>query len=159
MKTLSFCSLKQVIVTMLILVCSLAMFAQSGTSSDDELSIRNVIQSAYVDGLQNWGDVEAIRAGFHPTFELLSKNKDNEIQKLPIGQWIEMVETRKAQNPKGPEFLTSAEILEIDITVDAASVKLDLIKNEKRIFTDYLLLYKFEEGWRIVGKIYYRIPQ
>lgn len=159
MKTNSSNSGKRVIVAMLMLVCSSAMFAQSGTSSDDKQAIWTVIQSAYVDGLQNWGDIEAIRAGFHPTFELLSKTKDNEIQKLPIGQWIEMVETRKAQNPDGPEYMTSADILEIDITVDAASVKLDLIRNEKRIFTDYLLLYKFEEGWKIVGKIYYRIPQ
>lgn len=159
MKTNSSNSGKRVIVAMLMLVCSSAMFAQSGTSSDDEQAIRTVIQSAYVDGLQNWGDIEAIRAGFHPTFELLSKTKNNEIQKLPIGQWIEMVETRKAQNPDGPEYMTSADILEIDITADAASVKLDLVRNEKRIFTDYLLLYKFEEGWKIVGKIYYRIPQ
>lgn len=151
--------MKTSLIAMLMFASFLSAFAQSGPVSNDEEAIRTVIQSAYVDGLQNWGDIEAIRAGFHPTFELLSKTKENEIQKLPIGKWIEMVEARKAQNPGGPEFLTTAEIHQIDITADAAMAKLDLIRNEKRIFTDYLLLYKFEEGWRIVGKIYYRLPQ
>ncbi|MBE0640247.1 MAG: nuclear transport factor 2 family protein [Bacteroidales bacterium] len=159
MNSTGFSCVKSVFAFLLITVFSAFAVAQSENVPEEEQAIRTVIQSAYVEGLQNWGDIEAIRAGFHPSFELLSKTKDNEIQKLPIGQWIEMVETRKAQNTDGPEFITSADILEIDITVDAASVKLDLIRNEKRIFTDYLLLYKFKEGWRIVGKIYYKIPQ
>ena len=143
---------------MLMLAWSSAAISQTGMGSDDEKAIRTVIQSAYVDGLQNWGDSEVIRAGFHPTFELLSKTNDNQIKKLNISDWIELVESRKAQNPGGPEFITTMEILNIDITVDAAAVKLDLIRNEKRIFTDYLLLYKFEEGWKIVGKIFHRLP-
>ncbi len=158
MKATLFCSLTGIFVVILMLFCSQPAHAQAGSFSDEEKAIRAVIQSAYVDGLQNWGDIEKIRAGFHPTFELLSKTKDNEIQKLPIEKWIEMVEARKAQNPGGPEFLTTADIIEIDITADAAMAKLDLIRNEKRIFTDYLLFYKFDEGWRIVGKIYHRLP-
>jgi len=158
MKTTLFCSLTSIFAVILILACSPGVHAQTGSVSDDEQAIRAVIQSAYVDGLQNWGDIEKIRAGFHPTFELVSKTKDNEIQKLPIEKWIEMVDARKAQNPAGPEFLTTADIIVIDITADAAMVKLDLIRNEKRIFTDYLLFYKFDEGWRIVGKIYHRLP-
>jgi hypothetical protein len=158
MKSQIFFSVKNVAFAFLILVWSVNVAAQTGSVSVDEKAIIGVIETAYVDGLQNWGDIEAIRAGFHPSFELLTKTKDNQIQKLPIGQWIESVETRKAKNPEGPEKIITADIIDIDITVDAAAVKLDLIRDDKKIFTDYLLLYKFEEGWRIVGKIYYRIP-
>ena len=42
------------------------------------------------------------------------------------------------------------------MTGSAASVKLELHQNDTRIFTDYLSLYKFPDGWKIVGKIYYR---
>ena len=48
------------------------------------------------------------------------------------------------------------EFLQIDITGNAAMAKINLKKNDVLIFTDYLLLYKFEEGWRIVSKTFYR---
>ena len=44
----------------------------------------------------------------------------------------------------------------IDITGTAAIVKIELFKGGKQIYTDYLSLYKFEEGWRIVNKIYFK---
>jgi hypothetical protein len=130
--------------------------AQTTGAASDKAAIEAVIQSAYVDGLQNWGDSEVIRAGFHPEFELLTKTADNQIRKLPIEKWIEMVENRKARNPEGPGALVTADITSVDITVDAAVAKLDLFREGKKLFTDYLLLYKFDEGWRIVGKIYHR---
>lgn len=157
MNTPKWSFIKTAVTTLLIMLCTSAAFTQTSSSSDEQ-AISAVIQSAYVAGLQNWGDIADIEAGFHPTFELLTKTNDNKIQKLPIGRWIESVKNRKAQNPDGPATLVTAEIHNIDITVDAAAVKLDLIREGKKLFTDYLLLYKFEEGWRIVGKIYYRIP-
>ena len=48
-------------------------FAQDDS---DEAAIKQVIQSAYVDGLQNKGPVEDIEAGFHPGFELLGVRND-----------------------------------------------------------------------------------
>ncbi len=44
----------------------------------------------------------------------------------------------------------------MDVTGSAAAVELELAQNGKRIFTDYLSLYKFPDGWKIVGKIYHR---
>jgi len=32
-------------------------------------------------------------------------------------------------------------------------------KGGNKIFTDYLSLYKFEDGWKIVSKIYYKLPE
>ncbi len=146
------------VITMAFMLFATTAFSQSTNVVDDEKAIKAVIQSAYIDGLQNWGEIAEIERGFHPTFELLTKTKDNQIKKLPIKDWIEMVNNRKAQNPDGPPALVTAEILDVDITVDAAAVKLDLFRENKKLFTDYLLLYKFDEGWRIVGKIYYRLP-
>jgi len=118
--------IKTAVSTLLIMLCTTGAFAQTVTSAEDEQAIRAVIQSAYVDGLQNWGNIADIEAGFHPTFELLTKTNDNKIKKLPIGKWIESVKARKAQNPDGPGAPVIAEIHNIDITVEAAAVKLDL---------------------------------
>jgi hypothetical protein len=48
------------------------------------------------------------------------------------------------------------EFVNIDISGSAACAKIELYQNKKKIFTDYLSLYKFSDGWKIVSKIYYR---
>ncbi len=141
-----------------ILLSNTTLAQDESLKSSDEAGIKEVIQSAYIDGIHNLGSIEAVRNGFHPGFNLLIKNKDNQLQELPIYTWIEMTEKRKAENPDGPAEKTTVEFLNIDITGDAAVAKIDLFKSGKRIFTDYLMLYKFEDRWRIVGKIYYKHP-
>ncbi len=47
----------------------------------------------------------------------------------------------------------------IDITGTAAVVRLELFRDGVHVFTDYLSLYKFSEGWKIVSKIFYRYPE
>jgi hypothetical protein len=116
-------------------------------------AIKVLVQSAYVDGLQNLGDLEKTRAGFHPDFVLLGL-RDGKLTRLPIAEWIASAEKRKADGAKPP--LTVCKFLVVDVTGSAASVKLELSQNDTRIFTDYLSLYKFPDGWKIVGKIYYR---
>jgi hypothetical protein len=119
----------------------------------EEGAIKVLVQSAYVDGLQNLGDLEKTRAGFHPDFVLLGL-RDGKLTRLPIAEWIASAEKRKADGAKPP--LTVCKFLLVDVTGSAASVKLELSQNDTRIFTDYLSLYKFPDGWKIVGKIYYR---
>jgi hypothetical protein len=119
----------------------------------DEEAIKSLVQTAYVDGLQNLGDLEKTRAGFHADFVLLGL-RDGALTRLPIAEWIAASEKRKTDGQKPP--LTTCRFLAVDVTGSAASVKLELHQNGKRIFTDYLSLYKFSDGWKIVGKIYYR---
>jgi hypothetical protein len=133
-----------------LLVVPMASLAQG---SSDEDAIKALIQSAYVDGLQNLGDLGKTRAGFHPDFVLLGL-RDGTLTRLPIAEWIASAEKRKADGAKPP--LTVCKFLVIDVTGSAASVKLELHQNDRRIFTDYLSLYKFPDGWKIVGKIYFR---
>lgn len=123
----------------------------------DEDAIKKVIQEAYVDGLQNKGDLQKTKDGFHPDFNLLGL-KNDELTKLPIDKWIGYAEKSKEQNPAPPpaDKLVSVEFVNIDITGSAACAKIELYQNEKKIYTDYLSLYKFSDGWKIVSKIYYR---
>lgn len=119
----------------------------------DEEAIETLVQTAYVDGLINLGDLERTRAGFHPDFVLLGL-QNGQLTRLPIADWIAGTEKRKAQGQKSPEM--TCQILQVDITSSAAVVKLELHREGKHIFTDYLSLYKFPDGWKIVGKIYHR---
>lgn len=73
-------------------------------------------------------------------------------------KWAESVEKRKEDpnfNPANNEW--KHKFPQIDITGNAAVVKVELFKDGNKVFTDYLSLYKFENGeWKIVSKIYYR---
>lgn len=59
--------------------------AQSGEQAgDDILTIKKIIQTAYVEGLQNEGDTVKINLGFHPGFEMLMPGKDGDFKKFSI---------------------------------------------------------------------------
>jgi hypothetical protein len=82
---------------------------------------------------------------------------DNEIKPLPIEDWIAGIERNRAEKPGTPP-LTVGKFVNVSVSGNAANVILELYRDDKKIFTDNLLLYKFNEGWRIVGKTYYRHP-
>ncbi len=158
MKTLNHMTTKTLsVILLMVFAFSVQAFAQAEGNSGDKAAIKEVIQSAYIDGIHNLGDIQAIKDGFHPGFNLLIKTQDEKLTELPIYTWIESVEQRKAQNPNGPEEKTTVEFLELDITGDAAMAKIDLFRGGNKIFTDYLFLYKFDNDWRIVSKIYHRV--
>ena len=80
---------------------------------------------------------------------------NNDIKTLPIEEWIANNEKAKKETP-APASKAEGKFANVDITGNNAVVKLELYRENKKIFTDYLVLYKFTEGWRIVSKTYYR---
>ncbi len=134
------------------LITSVSLFAKSQTDAEQ---IKTVINSSYIDGIQNWGDPATIRQGFIPEFVMLML-VDNKIQELPLETWIGNVKRQKAENPDGPPHTASVKYLDIDVIGTTAMVKLEIYRQGKKQFTDYLALYKFNDGWKIVGKTFYR---
>ena len=145
--------LKHPVVTGVLVALIAVPTAALAQEPSDEAAIKALVQTAYVEGLQNLGDLEKTRAGFHADFILLGL-RDGALTRLPIAEWIALAGKRKADGAKPP--LTTCQFLTVDVTGSAASVKLELHQNDKRVFTDYLSLYKFPDGWKIVGKIYHR---
>jgi len=149
-------NLKKIIMKKISLIFLLAClpFTLAAQSQNEENAIKKVIQEAYIDGLQNLGDIQTIRNGFHPDFEMLVY-RNGQMSKLPIGTWIERIEQRKANPTTTPPNITG-KFIDVEITGTVAMVKLELHRDGKRIFTDYISLYKFENGWKIVSKVYYQ---
>ncbi len=129
----------------------------AGTSSDEE-AIRKVIQTSYVEGLQNEGDTVKINSGFHPSFEMLIPAKDGSLQKYGLAAWKakirENVADGRLPRKKGEEI--SVKFLEVDVTGTAATAKFEFYVGGKLTFVDYMFLYRFSDGWKIVSKIYYK---
>lgn len=125
-------------------------------AGDDQEAVKKVIKSAYFNGAFNDLDTQAMEKGFHPDFAIFSA-KGNELGKYPIATWIKAIEKMK----KTPSFdpkknVMDCKIVKLDVTGGCASAKVELRKIGKLIFTDYLSLLQFDDGWKIVAKVSHR---
>lgn len=145
-------------VFLLIIVTFLALNVFSQNNDAEIENIKKTILTAYVDGLQNEGDIEKIDKGFHPDFELLGIEKDNEMWRLSIKDWKSKVSKQKkdGEYPKEGENKVSIKFLFVDVTGSAAVAKFEFYIGEELTYVDYQSLYKFKDGWKIVSKIYYK---
>ena len=108
-----------------------------------------VIQT-YFDGLHE-GDVEKLAAAFHPVSHLYCE-KDGGVLDVPREQWFEMVRNRPSAASRGLQ--RDDRILMLDISgPETAFVKV-ACQLPPRYFTDYLVLNRTGEGWKIVSKVY-----
>jgi hypothetical protein len=81
----------------------------------------------------------------------------NEITSAPLEEWITNIEKgRNQSNANADGNKATVEYKQVSIAGNSANVMLDLFRGDKKLFTDHLLLYKFNEGWRIVSKTFYR---
>ena len=140
-------------------VFSLLLFsllaADTAALDMEKSAVKKVILSAYRDGICNVGDVAAIDKGFHPDFNLLML-QENKLGKLPIAKWKEYVTKNKAAGKYPPEEKVAFKFLFVDVIGNAAAAKIEFYKGKTLAYTDFLLLYKFNDGWKLVSKIYHQ---
>jgi len=116
-------------------------------------AIKQVIEKAYIQGIHGNQDEEAVKSGFHQDFAMLVL-QDDTIDKVGVDEWLDRIETMKAENPELWSAETTHNFELIDVAGYAAVAKLDVYKGATHFSTDYMLLYRFENGWRIVSKIF-----
>lgn len=119
----------------------------------EENKIRDIIVRSYINGIHGSQRKEDIMGGFHESFRMLVK-KDNSLVPVSVDQWLENIKIMKMQAPQLWNEGTFYKILNVDISGSAAAVKIEVFKGDMYFSTDYMLLYNFEEGWKIVSKIY-----
>jgi hypothetical protein len=116
-------------------------------------AIRQVIEIAYVQGIHGNQNETTVRSGFHQDFAMLVL-QDNALEKVTVEEWLRRIEGMKADNPELWSAETTHNFQLIDVANYAAVAKLDVYKGETHFSTDYMLLYRFEDGWRIVSKVF-----
>ena len=124
-------------------------------SGSEAEAVKQVIDHSYIGGVHNFMGSDVIRQGFWIDFEMIIF-KDDQIEKLPLETWISNIERRNEESAGQTRHLTSVKYLDIHVTGNAAIVALELYRKGEIIFTDYLSLYKFSDGWKIVSKTFYR---
>lgn len=118
------------------------------TESADKEQINLVVRN-YVEGMV-FADEALLRQAFHPACRIIG-HYHKELE------WLSLDEFVSAINSEGPAATSTTpfwEVLSIDITGDAAAVKVvdDYVGMR---FTDYLSLLKIDERWTIINKLYF----
>jgi hypothetical protein len=144
-----------------LIACGLLFFTlvvATNLNADSKADVEKVIQASYFNGAFNDLDTVSMRKGFHPDFAIFSA-KGNDISRYPIDTWIKAIEKRK-QDPNFDKSKSKMDckITSCDVTGECAAAKIEMSKDGKMIYTDYLSLLKFEDGWKIVAKVYHRHP-
>lgn len=126
----------------------------SPASAEDAADIKAVIKASYFNGAFNDLDTETMRKGFHPDFAIFSADGEK-LARYPIDTWITGIEKRKMS----PDFDSAkaemeCRIVQLDITGGAAAAKIEISKDGRAVYTDYLSLLRFADGWKIAAKIY-----
>ena len=137
----------------------LVLIGTTSLNADSKADVEQVIKASYFNGAFNDLDTVSMRKGFHPDFAIFSA-KGNEISRYPIDTWIKGIEKRK-QDPNfdRAQSKMDCKIASLDVTGECASAKIEISKDGKMVFTDYLSLLKFDDGWKIVAKVYHRHPK
>lgn len=130
----------------------LLLLAACGAAAAEVPGPIEVVEKAYVDGVHRNADPAAMRAGFHPGFVMFVNGEDG-VRQVTLDQWIERIAGAAADPEREPPRI-EAELAVVGETEDAAVVRVELKRDGRHAFTDFLSLYRTADGWRIVGKIY-----
>jgi len=130
------------------------VLAQDSGSEQEVAAVKETIVSAYVKGIHIDRDIPAIKNGFHTDFNMLIL-KDNNINKVPITQWIGWIEEGKKKDPQPSQVKTTHKFSMVNVSGKAAVARIEIYKDGKHKYTDFMSLYKFDKGWKIVNKIFH----
>lgn len=127
-------------------------------NDEDRKAVMTVVEEAYVKGVHAEPSGEAMRKGFHADFIMFVQDGEK-INKVTRDEWIARIEAGKAKNNGAPKPVVKHEFPVVEVTGSAAFVKVELHRDGKHVFTDFISLYKFADGWKIIGKTFYRHPK
>ena len=138
------------LIVMLVLISVSSCATQEGSDGKDVTAIKAVLEGAYVEGIHINRDTVAVRNGFHPNFVMFVFD-DGEIINATLDMWLDRMNMDGTKNTKTIEH----EFTLVDVTGNSAIARMEIHEDSKHKYTDYFSLYRFDDGWKIVGKIFY----
>jgi CubicO group peptidase (beta-lactamase class C family) len=130
--------MKKIIILLLLTIGFQSLFAQT------ETALITQTLNDYIEGTAN-GQPDRLKGAFHPDFNLYFVGQDS----LRIWSGKEYVSNIK----EGEKNDRKGKIISIDFVNNAASAAIEIdIPSRKRIYTDYLLLLKYQGSWKIIHK-------
>lgn len=116
---------------------------------DEKKRIEKVITECYLEPLYFNGNLDKIKQGFHKEFTMYILYK-GEFYVTSRAKWIENIKATRARNLPQKNYSWQFEI--IDYEGQTAMVKLRIDEERELKYVDYLTLYKFQDGWKVITK-------
>ena len=132
--------MKKILLLLAIFLGTLSIKAQT------EIEKINKPLMDYIEGTAN-GEPDRLRRAFHPDFNLYTVTTQDNLRIRSGAKYIANIKEGKKNNRKG-------RIISIDFEGNAAIAKAEIVIPNWRVFTDYFLLLKYEDQWKIVHKSY-----
>lgn len=118
------------------------------TDSAEKESVKEAVKH-YVEGMV-FADEASLRKAFHPSCRIIG-HYQKALEWLSLDEFIDAIKT---EGPAAKEVKPFWEVIDLDITGDAAAVKI-IDDYAGMRFTDYLSLLKIDDRWVIINKLYY----
>ncbi len=129
-----------------IIILVIALIGSINLQAQSDLESITATLMDYIEGTAN-GEKDRIERAFHPELNLYTIQNDSLRTRSGKG-YISNFEEGKKYNRIG-------RIIAIDYENDAASAKIEVVMpSMKRVYTDYLLLLKYQGNWKIIHKSY-----
>lgn len=124
----------------------LFLFAPLHTASaNDYEEVQTVIQK-YFDGTEK-GMLDRLAEAFLESAEIQYIEEDGSLGRLPFPEYL-------SRFTEGREIERYGRLVSMDVTGSAATAKVEIyMASRGRVYTDYILLLKTNEGWRISNKV------
>jgi hypothetical protein len=120
-----------------------------------EQAIKDVIRTAYFEGVYLEQDPQKVAEGFHPDFRMITSGEEalgtTSAQEL-LGHVADVLQKR----PELAEAEVTHDVSLVETSGDAGAARVEIYVGGRHIYTDFLLLYASEGRWRIVCKTYQR---
>jgi hypothetical protein len=120
--------------------------------ADEKEAVKKAIVSGYIEGIFLKGDPELVKKGWHEECDIFML-RDKKLQKLPASYWVERLE--KKSGPPRPDVKVTYEFEDVRVVGYAALAVVKIFADGKQKYTDFMNLYKFDSGWKIVTKTFY----
>ena len=137
----------------LVLLTAAPAAAQTSGAEADAAAVRTVVTRGYVEGIHKNMGRDRIREGFHPSFVMQVLTPDG-VTSTTIDEWV----SRMPPEGRAPTAEITHEIPTVTVAGDAAVAQVELYRDGVHVFTDFINLYRFPEGWRMVAKTFHRHP-
>ena len=136
--------------TALALLLASLFLIGAANAENESTPITTVIENAYINGIWLNGDEEAARAGFDSAF-VMQVAQEDEVISASLDGWMERLGLHGEPLREG----ITHEIEVLDRTGRAAVAKVVIFQDGEELYTDYMSLYEFDDGWRIVAKTFH----
>lgn len=149
--------LQFLILSTLIFLFSQSTFAQKkGRAYDNAAAIEEVIREAYINGVYNTGYMLSVTQGFSPDFTAIVFEDKDQSRLETIEDWVKKTEQNKASGnlPLKGDQEVSFSIVKLEISNNIANARVQFMVGGKVQHTDFIGLYKFSTGWKLVNMMY-----